>query len=424
MRVILLSEFFLKDMGYLENLLPKYLARLGVETHVIATDLSPSYRQKSVSGAMVRSSEQLPAGTVQARDGYTLHILGHKRVAGYMRMAGLREKLCSIRPDIVQTIAVVGWIPLDAALSQPLIGYKLFTGCHMAASVFPLAGKNLPWWNRERLACLLSRAVPGRFTSLFAEKCYGATTDCADVAVRFFGVPRNKINVCPLGVDVELFSPISNEEDVKARLELRQRLGFVESEIVCIYSGRFTVDKNPLLLAKAIAQLVRRGESFRGLFVGNGVQAQEISSCPGCIVHPYVPVQDLGKFFRAADIGAWPTQESMSMLDAAACGLPIVVNHTLAAKERIEGNGLIYRLNDVEDLIRVLLMLRDSQTRQHLGRVGALKMAHDFSWESIAKQRLRDYRFALSSERVLMNRNGHSHSDDGAKITSTSDTIS
>jgi glycosyltransferase involved in cell wall biosynthesis len=424
MRVVLLSEFFLKNMGYLENLLPKYLARLGAETHVIATDLSPSYRQKSSNAANTGSCEQLQAGTIEVRDGFTLHILGHKRVVGYMRMVGLRKKLWSIRPDIVQTVAAAGWIPLDAALSQPLIGYRLFTGCHMAASVFPLAGKNLPWWNRERLACLLSRTVPGRFTSLFAEKCYGATSDCADVAVRFYGVPQDKINVCPLGVDVELFSPIANEEEAQARLDLRRRLGFLESEIVCIYTGRFTEDKNPLLLARAIAQLVRRGEPFRGLFVGNGVQAQEIGSCPGCVIHPYVPVQDLSKFFRAADIGAWPTQESMSMLDAAACGLPIIVNHTLAARERIEGNGLTYRLNDVEDLIRVLLLLRDSQTRQHLGRLGALKMARDFSWETIAKQRLRDYRAVLSSNGVPAAQNGKNQSDEGAKITSASDTIS
>ncbi len=378
-------------------MLPKYLARLGAETHVIATDLSPSYRQKSANAANTGACEPLLAGTVEVRDGFTLHILGHKSVAGYMRMLGLWEKLYSIRPDIVQTIAVAGWIPLEAALYQPLIGYKLFTGCHMTASVFPLASENLPWWSKKRLACLLSRAVPGRFTSLFAEVCYGATSDCADVAVRFFGVPRDKINVCPLGVDVELFSPISNGKAIEGRLDLRRRLGFVESDIVCIYTGRFTEDKNPVLLARAIAQLVRRGESFRGLFVGDGFQAQAIQSCSGCVIHAYVPVQHLGQFFRAADIGAWPTQESMSMLDAAACGLPIVVNHTLAARERIEGNGLTYNLNDVEDLIRVLLVLRDSETRQRLGGLGTLKMSNDFSWESVAKRRLHDYDVALGT---------------------------
>jgi glycosyltransferase involved in cell wall biosynthesis len=239
------------------------------------------------------------------------------------------------------------------------------------------------------------RAAPGRFVSFFTEKCYGATADCADVAVRFFGVPQNKMDVCPLGVDTELFSPIIDERDRHARATLRRRLGFRETDIVCIYTGRFTEDKNPLLLARAVERLVNSGQSFRGLFVGNGVQGKAIESCSGCSMHPFVPVQELGDFFRAADIGVWPAQESMSMLDAAACGLPIVVNNTMVATERICGNGVTHRLNDLEDLVRVLRELQDRQTRQRLGSSGARKMARDFSWEAVAKWRLRDYQAAL-----------------------------
>jgi len=398
MRVVLLSEIFSKDMGYLENMLPKYLARMGVEVHVLATDLPPNFRQNNGNGTYKDFSGQLPPGIVEVRDGYKVHILGHKRVLGYMRMVGLREKLRSIRPDIVQTTAAIGWIPLDAALNQPLLGYRLFTGCHMTASVFPIANKNLRWWDRERLMCVLTRGIPGRLSNTLAEKCYGATSDCADIAVRFFGVPKSKIHICPLGTDTELFNPISDENQRQDRFELRQHLGLSESEIVCIYSGRFSEDKNPLLLARAVSHLAGMGEPFRGLFVGNGEQADAIASCPACITHSFVPVQKLANFFRASDIGVWPTQESMSMLDAAACGLPIVVNDTMRASERIEGNGVNYKLNDLDDLIRVLLLLKNFATRQKMGFHGAQKMARDFSWETIARRRLLDYRAALTSD--------------------------
>lgn len=382
-------------MGYLENTLPKHLARLGVETHVVATNLPLDYRQQLANSPHVDLAGPLPPGSVHVNDGYTVHILGHKKVFGYMRMVGLRRKLSSIRPDIVQTLAAIGWIPLDAAIYGNSLGYKLFTGCHMTASVFPLANQDLPWWNKKSLRCLLTRAAPGRFTSLFTEKCYGATSDCADVAVRFFGVSRSKMDICPLGVDTELFTPASDANDFIARLELRRKLGFSESEIICIYTGRFNEDKNPLLLAKAVERLVRDGEPFRGLFIGNGAQFEAIRSCLGCVTHPFVPFRELPKFYRAADVGVWPTQESMSMLDAAACGLPIVANHTMAATERLDGNGLIYKLNDGNDLVRVLLQLRDPQTRKCLGILGARKIAHNFSWESIARRRLRDYKASI-----------------------------
>jgi glycosyltransferase involved in cell wall biosynthesis len=118
-------------------------------------------------------------------------------------------------------------------------------------------------------------------------------------------------------------------------------------------------------------------------------------------VHPFVPVQNLASFFQAAEIGVWPTQESISMLDAAACGLPIIVNDTMAATERIDGNGLTYKLNDLDDLVRVLRGLRDAQIRRRLGECGARKMRQDFSWEIIAKRRLQDYQIALQTNGAM-----------------------
>jgi glycosyltransferase involved in cell wall biosynthesis len=423
LRVALLTEMFSKNMGYLENFLPKYLGRQKIDVHVISTDLPNYYWIPEFKETYGEFSEPLQAGTVEVQEGFTLHILAHKKVAGYMRMVGLWEKLNSVRPDVVQIMSPIGWTALKAAAYRPMLGYKLFTGCHMTASVFPLANRKLPWWNKERLRCTLTRTCPGRFTSFFTEKCYGATSDCADVAVRFFGVSKKKIDVCPLGVDTELFRPVSSERDYAARLELRQKLGFGGSEIVCIYTGRFSEDKNPLLLAKAVAHLVSTGEPFRGLFVGSGVQAQAIQSCVGCTAHPFVRVQDLGNFFRASDIGVWPTQESTSMLDAAACGLPIVVNDTLVATERIDGNGVTYRLNDLGDLIRVLLGLREPQERRRLGLLGAEKMARDFSWKSIARRRLRDYQAVLPAQKWPATRNGEEESSERVRVTSVSDTI-
>jgi glycosyltransferase involved in cell wall biosynthesis len=418
MRVVLLSESFSKGMGYLENLLPKYFARLGTETHVVATDLPCFYRQRAGIDAYHGFHESLRAGTTEVRDGYTLHIVGHRKILGHMRMRGLRQKLKAIRPDIVQTSTPIGWIALDAAMFKGSLGYKLFTGCHYHASVFPLATESSSFWSPERLHCLALRTLPGWLISLETERCHAITEDCADVAARFFGVPRHKLALCPLGVDTELFHPSNSQREWQERAATRSRLGFNENETVCIYTGRFTADKNPLLLARAVADLRGRGEPYRGLFVGNGQQAGEIQKCDGCLLHPFVPVHELGPLYRAADIGVWPAQESLSMLDAAACGLPIIANDTMSAKERLEGNGKTYRLNDLADLQKALLGMKDVETRRLLGQFGAQKMAEQYSWESIAHQRLRDYEIALgrksitsenqpSEERITRGRHGH-----------------
>jgi glycosyltransferase involved in cell wall biosynthesis len=401
MRIVLISETFPKKMGYLVSMLPKYLARLGVDVHVVIMDL-PSYYQlkdfKQTYGNFT-GSEVLLAGTVEAYDGYTLHVLAHKKVLGYMRIVGLWDKLRELRPDIVQTLLAIGWIPLDATLAKPFLGYKLFTGSHTTASTFPLAKREVSIWDREQLKCFFTRMLPGRLASLATEKCYGPTQDCAEIAWRFFGVQQHKVEVMHLGVDTEFFFPVMSDATVQQRAALRQQLGLSENDVVCIYTGKLTEEKNALILAKAVARLRAMEEPFCGLFIGEGVQKELIRQHPWCTVLDFMPFYELAAYYRAADIGVWPTNESTSMLDAAACGIPIIVSDGIVYREHVEGNGIVYQMNDLEDLVSTLLKLRDPKTRKCLGSFGAEKMVREFSWESIARRRLNDYEAALASGR-------------------------
>jgi hypothetical protein len=122
-------------------------------------------------------------GQEETYDGFRLHCLKHRQVAGHPRFIGLRDKLADIRPDVVQSFLSIGWVALDAALLKSRLDFKLFTAAHTTASVFPLANRESSWAEPARLRNLLSRWIPGRFVSRRTEKCYAATSDCADVAV-------------------------------------------------------------------------------------------------------------------------------------------------------------------------------------------------------------------------------------------------
>jgi glycosyltransferase involved in cell wall biosynthesis len=397
MRIVILSETFAKDMGYLGSMLPKYLARLRMDVHVIAMDLMPYYQREDFRETYERiaSSKELVPGYMKEIDGYTLHIVRHRKVLGYMKMQGMFEKLNALRPNVVYSMAAIGWIPLDAAFYKLLLGYKLFTGSHTTASSFPLAKRRAHLWDRERIKCLITRAVPGRLVSLVSEKCYVPTSDCAEIAWRFFGVQRHKVKVMHLGVDTDFFRPVVSKADEKERKSLREQLGFEEDDIVCIYTGKMTEDKNALLLAQAVDKLRSLGVPFRGLFIGEGMQKGELMKSKVSEVLNFMPYYKLPAYYRASDIAIWPTNESTSMLDAAACGIPIIVSDGIFYREHVNGNGLVYRMNDLDDLVNKLQSLRDSLERKRLGEAGAEKMAKYFSWQSVAKRRLKD--FAASS---------------------------
>jgi glycosyltransferase involved in cell wall biosynthesis len=398
LRIAIVFYSFPRDMGYSNTMLARYLARLGAEVHYIATDL-PVYH-KSIDARSVYSQFSadvtMKPGEIVQYDGYTVHCIGHRYLMGVPMFTGLLDKLSEIRPDVVQLLINAGWVPLQTAVAKLRLGFSLYSAAHTTVSVFPLARRALRPWDRELLANLAVRAIPGRLVSLVTERCYAATRDCAEVATRFYGLPENKVAVAPLGVDTQNFHPARTSADLQERSRLRRELGFADRDLVCIYTGQFTDAKNPLLLGQAVALLRSHGLGVRGLFIGNGPQSVAISACDGCVALPFRPHRELPAYYRAADIGVWPTQESMSMLDAAACGLPIIVNDMMLATERIDGNGITYRLNDCQDLAEKIGLLIDPERRHQLGSVGARRMAELFSWDNIARRRLADYAARLS----------------------------
>jgi glycosyltransferase involved in cell wall biosynthesis len=270
----------------------------------------------------------------------------------------------------------------------------LFLETHVHRSVFPDAnGGGGP------LAAVGQRAYSGtlgRLVATLAERCYAISADAAEIASEYFGVPRSKLELCSLGVDTTQFhSPRGNEAIASVREEGRRALGVAPGDVVCVYTGRFTKEKDPLLLARAIALLQARRKPFRGLFIGDGEQADEIRGQPGCVVHRFVPARELPRFYWVSDIGVWPKQESTSQLDAAACGLPVIIGDRAEVRDRIDGNGAVYQEDSVDDLARVIESMGDPDVRARMGEAGARKMEKSYSWDAIARQRVEDYQRSM-----------------------------
>lgn len=389
MKIVILTTWFSERMGYIENCLPKAMAKLGHEVHVVSSTAqvyynSPDY--KEVYEPFIGKNIQ-PEGVKQV-DGYTLHRIPFTDIKNKVFFNGLSKKLKEINPDAVQVFDAFSVATLQAAYYKIIFGYDLFTANHTVASVFPLyqIGQGSIF---HKIAFFFTRTVPGTVISWITAKCYPATIDAKDIVIKYYGVPESKTRLAPLGVDTDFFCPINDKVQRDIR---RKELGFTDEDILCIYTGRFTEGKNPLVMAQAIHDLNEAGEPFKALFMGNGIQLDEISKMKGCIVHEFVPYHELPKYYAIADIGIWPKQESTSMIDAAACGLPIIISDRVLAKERVDGNGLTYIENDRVDLAAKILQLKDEKLRSELGLFGVNKIQNNFSWDKIAKERLIDYK--------------------------------
>ena len=85
-----------------------------------------------------------------------------------------------------------------------------------------------------------------------------------------------------------------------------------------------------------------------------------------------VPNHELPRYYAASDFGVWPKRSSLTMLEAQACALPIVVSDFPAAAERVQdGGGLVFPEGDSKALSATInRLVTDSEERLRMGRKG------------------------------------------------------
>ncbi len=392
MRIVLINPYFSEGMGYLENCLSKALASLGHDVFVITSTGQVYFNQSFYNNSYGKFLGKPILEPVRKRiDGYHLIRLPFKFIFGKVVLSGLRGVLKEINPDIVQTFDPFSFLNIQSILFKFGLNYKIFTANHIMKSVFPLANCKKGEKRFLRIIFYLTRTLPGKFVNKFIEMSFPITVDAMDISAKYYSVPQNKMKIIPLGVDTQLFKPPVTDELKIIRDRKRKDFGLEEDDILCIYTGRFSEGKNPLCLAKAINKLVDNGEKYKGLFIGDGQQVEEIRKLKGCIIINFVLFNELADMYLIGDIGVWPREESTSMLDAAASGLPLIISNTVQATERIKDIGYTYNENDSDDLADTLLKLKDTDLRKKLGSKGVERMRNNYSWIKMAELRLNEF---------------------------------
>jgi len=395
MRIVCISPWYSEGMGYTENMLPKALAAQGHDVHLVTSTAqinyySPNYEKTYQSFLGPKFKEP----GVQHIDGYTLHRLPYyetKKQYEGPGITGLYEYLQHLQPDVLQSLEILLDCSYDTARYARDNRRPYFTECHIHASIFRVAGKKT--W-KEYVKNWRNSFYPKlRFINATSHICYAIAEDVAEIAASHYHVPAARLRIQSLGVDTDTYTPTATPQQQQEREEVRKSFGFRPDDIVCIYTGRFTSDKNPHCLAKAVDTLNKEGLPFKALFVGNGpeLDVSFLQSMQGCQVSPFVPARELPRYYRSADIGVWPREESTSQLDAAACGLPLILSRRIKVVERVDGNGLLYTEGDHLDLARALKELQDPGKRNDMSAIGVRKVRDHFSWEKIARERIQDY---------------------------------
>ena len=405
MKIIFVSSWYSEDMGYLENCLPKALAKLGHEVHLITSTAQVYYNQpywRDAYGSYL--GEPIVEEKTYTSNGVTIYRLPFKTIRKRIHIIGLTTLIKKLKPEVVHTFSHADWDTLRIVLTKCLIAkpFKLFTSNHTSyLALFPTPQAHIDFNWKKRLLFYLTFTLSGHFISLFTKKCFCVTTDAAEVAEKYFGVPKEQLKVTTLGVDTDIFAP--NQDN---RLRVRKQFGVEDDEVLCIYTGKFLKLRRTDLLADAITNLRDKGLKIKALFIGEGEGGALLQNRDGAIILPMQPHLTLPQYYQAADIAVWPFGESSSQLDAVATGLCLVMADASTAYDLVDSttldNGIsayrpkivsrfceTYQLNSLTKKLNELI---DPSVRKTLSRQGRDEIIEKFSWDTIAKNRLEDYK--------------------------------
>ena len=186
------------------------------------------------------------------------------------------------------------------------------------------------------------------------------------------GVPAEKITIVPNAVDASRFQPGGVRDS-----EIERELNLVGKRVLA-FIGSFYAYEGLDILVAAMPKLLSVCPDFRLLLVGGGQvedeirqQVKRLGLQDSVIMTGRVPYETVESYYSVTDVLVYP-RKSMRLTDLVTPLKPLeaMAQKNLFVASDVGGhrelvldgvNGMLFRADDVEDLVRTLLSLFDDQ---------------------------------------------------------------
>ena len=305
----------------------------------------------------------------------------------FILVNGLKQTLAKIKPDIVFAHESRQGLPALAAYYKSLFNYNLVVDQHDFYHKIP----NHHW--RKKLFRFLDYSLFRKFIVDYslsnADRIIAVTKETKEFLIKTHKIEPKNISVIPLAVDTDFF-----KFDNKARIDLRKKFNIKETDIALIFSGTIVRRKNIELLLEALSEI--KNENIKLLIVGSGdnLYMQELKNLSKklgiedkTIFTGFVRRNDVKYYFSAADIGVWPGNNSVSIMEAMACRLPITMVDLQLSHLVGYNNGLKFPQHNKEKLKEALeKLIGNKKLRVSMAKNSISTIKKHYSYDTIAKR--------------------------------------
>ena len=216
-----------------------------------------------------------------------------------------------------------------------------------------------------------------------------------------FGLPFDKINVIPNGINLSNFNGIERDYDFRRQYAM-------DNEKIILYVGRLVYEKGVQHLISAMPKILEHYHDAKLVIAGKGGMLDELRAQVNSMglsnkvyFTGYLNAKQVQKMYKCADVAVFPsTYEPFGIvaLEAMLAGVPTVVSDVGGLNEIIthRENGMkSYAGNSNSIADSVLSLLYDKQLAANVAKKAKVKVKEEFNWNKIAQDTHYTYEKAI-----------------------------
>lgn len=381
MKILIVSDYFQAQIGYAKPQVAKALQATGHTVEVLTSDRYFPFHNYNTSVKKTIGPRVRAVGT-KKENGIT--VTRKKTLFEFFTRAYFEDLELEIqrrKPELLIVVGMSSPSMVRVARLKENNTFKLVAvDSHLPSELNHgnTVLKDIFYW--------VFRTFFSRIITKSLDLCIALQDDTAKVIKETYGI-KTPVTIVPNGTNIDQFQFTKT-----GAAQVKKKYNIPIDAVVILYSGKIIKEKGVLLLAKTFKEIKTQQKNAYLLLVGDGPKEyldqiknvlQEHKS--SYTITGFQPHESMQNFYSAADIAVWPLQESLAMVDAAACSIPFIANDTLGDKTRISNNNaLLYKKNDRDDLAdKISTLVIDKKLRVAMGKRGRKLVEDTLSWNAL-----------------------------------------
>ena len=265
------------------------------------------------------------------------------------------------------------------AICKKVLGLRHITTLH---------GSDINTVNKSKLLCKVCSFVVRNCDKISANSSY---TKSKIVSIN--EEARDKLEVIPMGVDIDSFKPKDKIPQYSSG-----------AEYLILTVGRLVDWKGTKYLITAMAEVIKSFPKARLLIIGDGPERASLEALTAELglkgnvsFLGAVKNADLPRYYISADVFCLPSVElegqteglGVVLLEAMACGVPVIASKVGGTPDIIEDgyNGLLVPAMSPLDLSSgIIRILSDPKLAHKFSTNGRISIEEKFSWEYVSRK--------------------------------------